>query len=368
MVDIDTAVEGVPSLASVPAKSCTIVIVPRERFGMAVRSLESVVEHNTTGTPVIYIDSASPPPIAHSLKELCKKHGYEYYRFDAPMSPNQARNLGWRQAETQFVAFLDNDVIVSAGWLDRLIVCAQETRAAVVAPLTCQKEPIHTEIHQAGGEFAEDHRAFFSLPIRNRRITDIHVMQGKPVLGSKLARGETQCCEFHCALVKVSTLENAGGLDEALLATKEHIDFCMGVWASGETVMFEPRSIVTYLFPSRASPLERSDWSYFALRWSPRWQSESLVHFQKKWELYDDPYFERRKGMLKWRLREAIAKPLVSKIPGVARSYRVRLVLAGLVTEILALWSEWLALRHRSSLRNAVIARPSVTAQPHQHT
>jgi GT2 family glycosyltransferase len=359
MFDLHSAARDLTALSLDAAKSCTIVIVPRERFGVAVRSLESVAEHNPTGVPVIYIDAASPSHVARSLKKLCEKFGYQYCRYEEPLSPNEARNLGWRKAHTPFVAFIDNDIIVSRDWLSHLIACAQETGAAVVAPLTCQKEPIHSEIHQAGGEFAQDHRAFFSLPIEERRITDVHVKQGEPVRDTQLVQGETQCCEFHCALVRVSTLEKAGGLDEALLATKEHIDFCMGVWASGERVMFEPQSVVTYLFPSRSSPLERSDWSYFTLRWSPRWQSESLEHFQKKWGLYNDPYFEKRQGMLKWRLREAIAKPVVNKIPGISRSYSAKQAAATAVTEALVLWSKWLALRHRSSSGNAANVQPN---------
>ena len=81
--------------------------------------------------------------------------------------------------------------------------------------------------------------------------------------------------------------------------------------------------------------------------------------FQKKWGLYNDPYFEKRQGMLKWRLREAIAKPVVNKIPGISRSYRAKQAAATIVTEALILWSKWLALRHRSSSGNAANAQPN---------
>jgi len=331
-----------------PGAICTLVIVPRERFGVALRSLKSVIEHNSGAAPVIYVDSGSPAHIAQELKTLCEAQGYQYQRHDELLSPNRARNLGWRQALTPYVAFLDNDVIVSPGWLEQLVSCSEETGADVVAPLTCQREPVHSEIHQAGGEFAVDHREFFALPPTERRITDVHLLQGKQVSEVELTRGEAQCCEFHCALARVSTLEKIGGLDEALLATKEHIDFCMQVWSSGGTVMFEPRSIVTYLFPNRLSPLERTDWRYFVLRWSPRWQRESLKHFQAKWDLHRDPYFERRKQMLKWRLSEAIAKPLASRIPAIDRSHTLKQAAIQSFTAVLVLWSEWLAWLNRT--------------------
>ena len=61
-------------------------------------------------------------------------------------------------AETEYVVFVDNDVLYTEGWLDRLVACADETGAEVVAPLTCQGLPAHTEIHHAGGDYARRRR------------------------------------------------------------------------------------------------------------------------------------------------------------------------------------------------------------------
>lgn len=324
----------------------TIIVTPRERFGVAVESLQSVVDHTSTPYRLIYIDAGSPLGIAAELERLCAAHGFSYIRTADYLSPNAARNLGQRRATTRHVVFLDNDVIVSDGWLDALVRCAEETGAEVVAPLTCQKEPLHTEIHQAGGEFAVDHRAFLAAAPEDRRITDIHVLQGHKLGEVELRRSETQCCEFHCALVRRDVFERYGDLDEKLLATKEHIDFCMTVWAGGGRVMLEPSSIVTYLFPGRERPLTRADWAYFALRWSPAWQRRSLAHFREKWSLHSDPYFEKRQAMLSWRLREGIAKPILARVPLVSKSHRLRTVGANMLVAALNSWSDRLVEKH----------------------
>ncbi len=324
----------------------TIIVTPRERFGVAVESLQSVIDHTARPYRLVYIDGAGPDHIGEDLRRLCEAQGFGYIRTEHYLSPNRARNMGVAQADTRYVVFIDNDVIVSPGWLDALVLCAEDTGAEVVAPLTCQKEPLHTEIHQAGGEFADDHRAFLAAPPSDRRITDIHVYQGKKIGDVSLARSETQCCEFHCALVRRDVFDRFGMLDEALLATKEHIDFCMTVWNGGGRVMLEPASVVTYLFPGRTRPLTRADWEYFALRWSPDWQARSLRHFRDKWSLHDDPYFDRRQAMLSWRLSEGIAKPILSRFPLLGRSTRVRTACVKLLTAVLHNWSDRLARRH----------------------
>lgn len=325
----------------------TVIVTPRERFGVAIESLESIVAHTRGSFELIYIDAGSPDDVSARISEICGRNGFRHMRDTRFLSPNQARNIGWKAATTPYVLFVDNDVVASEGWLDALVACADETGAEVVAPLTCQKLPLHSEIHQAGGRFTDDLATFFDLPPAERRIAEEHVLQGRKVADVVLTRGETQCCEFHCALVRRDTLTRLGGLDEKLLATKEHIDFCMTVWRSGGKVVFEPTSIVTYLFPDRSRPIERRDWAFFTLRWSPVWQKRSLDHFKQKWQLTHDPYFQQRENVLSWRHHAGIAKPAVRKLPLVGAVPLLTRVCASLMVVGLGLWSRVLAATHR---------------------
>lgn len=329
------------------AARATIVITPRERFGVAVESLTSLAEHTPSGASVIYIDGASPRSVAADLDRIARDYGFTYKRFDHFLSPNEARNIGQRLAETDYVVFIDNDVIVSPGWLDALVACADETGADVVAPLTCQKLPLHTEIHQAGGQVTEDLDVFFKQPHEDRRITDIHLHQGKRVVDTELKREPTQCSEFHCALVRKDAFARFGELDERLLATKEHLDFCLTVWRDGGLVVFEPTAVVTYLFPSKARPIQLRDWPYFALRWSPQWQRSSLDIFQHKWSLSADPYFDSRKAtMMDWRTLEGLIKPALRRAPLIGNSPLWHRVGIRIVHPFVRAWAAVLVARH----------------------
>lgn len=127
--------------------------------------------------------------------------------------------------------------------------------------------------------------------------------------------------EFHCALVRRSMFEKVGGLDEKMLSTKEHIDFCMTVREAGGSVWFEPASIITYVFPCRARPMSPEDWPFFALRWSNSYGTRSLDHFVRKWGLRTDPgYVRSKQGIYATRRLQGMLIPMMRRVPVLKRN------------------------------------------------
>jgi GT2 family glycosyltransferase len=305
----------------------TVVVTARDRFSLAVRSLENLVAVTRHPYKLIYIDAGSPPSVAKNLKQICEKNAFEYVRFDHFLSPCQSRNRGHHMSNTKYVAYIENDVMASEGWLEALIKCGEETGAEVVQPLICQGLPLHTEIHQAGGNFTEDMDAFFNGPSQSRRLTDKHLNhQGKRVDEVELERTETQVCEVHCILVKRDTFERFGDFDENMPCSKDHIDFSITIWANGGRIMMEPSSVVTFCHPDRHNPVEVMDRPIFILRWSPNWQRKSLNHFRKKWGLESDPYFEKYQKLTKWRYHDGVVRPMIRKLPMIGHSYKVQAI------------------------------------------
>ena len=311
----------------------TVIVTQRERFGMTEESLESLFAH-TPRADVIYVDGNSPPRIRDLLAREAKARGFTLIREDRFLTPNQARNLGVAATETEYVAFVDNDVLYTEGWLDRLVECADETGAEVVAPLTCQGLPAHTEIHHAGGDYAEggDMAGFFEGDPELGRAFD-EVMHGHAEKVSawegRLQRQETGMCEFHCVLARRDVFDRIGPLDEKMLSTKEHIDFSMSVKKAGGRVVFEPASVVTYVFPCRARPLNPEDWPFFALRWSDSYGRRSLEHFIAKWNLKTKPdYVRSKQGIYAMRRLQGILIPMMRRMPVIGRNDRLAKALA----------------------------------------
>ncbi len=287
----------------------TLVVTPRERFSCAQRSLEQIYAQTHMAFKLVYVDGNSPPPLRQYLATQAQARGFKLLRTPYYLSPNQARNLGLKHVDTPYVVFIDNDVIVSPGWLPALVQCAEDTGATVVGPLMCQNEPLHSTIHFAGGE------SHIVVDVKgHRHLREKMYRQGQKVAAvyDSLHRQPTELAEFHCVLVRKDIFEQIGPLDEAMLNTKEHLDFCMSVAQAGEHIYFEPASIVTYV---PGPPLAWRDVGYYMLRWSDAWTTASLRHLQTKWQLAEDGYFRHKYQGLGWRRRETLIQPLTQRLP-----------------------------------------------------
>ncbi len=264
-----------------PKPRVTIVISPREHFSFARASLESIYQHTSIPFQLIYVDGRSPKPLKKYLEAQARQRGFLLIRSEHYLSPNQARNLALREVDTEYVAFVDNDVIVSPGWLETLLGCAEETGAWTVGPLYCIGKPEDQIIHMAGGEAHVEEvngRREFRETARFRDET-------LPNVRAQLRREPVELMEFHCLLVRADVFERIGPLDEELFTTRDNIDFCLLVRQAGGTVYFEPAARVTQLFPP---PFRWSDLRYYLLRWSKEWTSAGVRHFDQKWNLADE--------------------------------------------------------------------------------
>ncbi|MGG6266420.1 glycosyltransferase family 2 protein [Leptolyngbya sp. AN03gr2] len=286
----------------------TIVVVPRERFSYTRESLESVYQYTTVPFKLVYVDGNSPPDIQTYLQGQSQEKGFQIIRTDYYLYPNRARNLGLSLVDTPYVVFLDNDVVVSPGWLEALIHCAKETDATIVGPLVCHEEPVHEVVHCAGGE------VHINVDIKGRRrLREKMYKQGHRVekVRPKMHRTQTELCEFHCMLAQTDIFQRVGLLDETLLNSKEHLDFCMTVIQAGGTIYYEPDCILTYV-PSTA--LRLSDLHFYMLRWSDAWEQASLSRLREKWDLAEDGYFQHKYKIMGWRRKNTILRPLARRL------------------------------------------------------
>ena len=260
----------------------TVIVVPRERFSLAERSLRSIYDATRRPFRLVYVDGASPRHVRRRIEAASREHGFTLLRTEYPLSPNEARNLGVRAASaTQHIVFVDNDVLVSPGWLESLVRCADETGAWIVGPLYLIGSPGKSRVHMAGGEARiverDGRRVFHERHLfANRPLADVR---------PQLERGPCELVEFHALLIRHEVLDRIGPLDEKLLSLNEHVDVCMRVREAGGEVYFEPESVVTYVPPP---PWGRGDRSYYLLRWSDAWARATQRRFAEQWDLPAD--------------------------------------------------------------------------------
>jgi GT2 family glycosyltransferase len=261
----------------------TVAVVPRERFSFTERSLESVLLHTPQSVEIVYVDGNSPSMVRKYLERQAARPHFQLIRTDDYLTPNVARNLAAARVRTKYVAFIDNDALVSPGWLEALVDCAESTGAWVVGPVYCETEPIATRVHMAGGT------AQITVENGRRVFHESHRFYGQPLaaIAPDLRREPVEMIEFHAALVRMDVFDRLGPLDEQLMSAAEHADLCLLARAAGGEVYLEPKSVVTYVPPP---PFEPWDLPYFQLRWSDAWNRASIERFREKWQLAaDDP-------------------------------------------------------------------------------
>lgn len=94
----------------------TVVVPTRDRPAMLDRCLASLFASLDSGDELIVVDSASTGP---GTREVAARYGARYLRSEL-RGASRARNMGWRAAAHDVVAFIDDDVTVSPAWADEL--------------------------------------------------------------------------------------------------------------------------------------------------------------------------------------------------------------------------------------------------------
>jgi hypothetical protein len=322
----DTALRPAPA---------TVVVVPREGFLIAPRTLARLLAVTAPPFELVYVD-CSPRRIGSRLEELVRTHrGAVLLRADRFLRPTTARNLGFARVATPYTVFLDNDVLVSPGWLDALVRCAEETGAAFVSPVIGIGDRDPRVVHFAGGE----NRVEVVDGARRLRESYEHVGAAVSEAVSGLARRPTELAEFHAVLVRTDLLRALGGLDEACPAAFEHNDLCLALSERGGRGWLEPGAVVDYVIDR---PAALANAPYHAVRWSRRWLDASLEGFCAKWRLDPaDPALALDLRSLHERRRRPF-QPLRGLVDRLARGRGLGAVdrLADAVTDGLARWSD----------------------------
>ena len=328
------------TLGTPPSPAITLIVAPRERFSYIQPSLESIYKHTRLPFELIYVDIDSPRYLRHYLAQSAAERNFTLVRTNRFLSPNQVRNLGLSYATTDYVLFIDNDIHVSPGWLKKLWQCAQETDATVVAPLMCIGKPLHERILMAGGEIKffvetdgqrEYRRLYKKCHLVNRSAT---------LMKRQMHQRPCDYAELSCMLVKRNIFDQIGPLDENLLTSCEHLDFCLSVAQTGGKIYCEPASVVTYV---PEAPCRWSELLYFMLRWSDAWEADSLIYFQKKWALDIDREFMLRFRHLGHQRHQIWLLPLLRRLTLGRRIRR----LEKLAISLERWFNEYLTKRHK---------------------
>ena len=238
-----------------------IIVVPRDRFSMYPKCLETLIARTPPPFRVIAVVGGADATTTRELRRLEARHPALRVLFaDHLVLQGEARSLGLREARERRCVIMENDTLVHAGWLPPLLRCMRDEGAAVVTPLLWW----YRGLHAAGGRLEE--RRGDGPPELEHHIEY-----------SDIRRRRVDYPENHLLLIDRDKLPGHDLFDEV-----EPFDVDLGLLlrARGLFACLEPASMATYSAPP---PIEVRDLPPFRLRWDWGAWEEGNRRFESKW-------------------------------------------------------------------------------------
>jgi mycofactocin glycosyltransferase len=209
-----------PRPAGGPSHRDVTVVIPVRNNASGVRRLVAALR----GLRVIVVDDGSATPVQTS--DFAGAHcDVEVFRHPVSRGPAAARNTGLAACSTDYVAFLDSDVVPRRGWLEALLGHFCDPAVALVAPRIVGLP--HTENMVARYEAVRS-----SLDLGQREAP---VMPYGPVSYVPSAAMICRC----------SALKDMGGFDETM-RSGEDVDLCWRFIEAGARLRYEPIALVAH--------------------------------------------------------------------------------------------------------------------------
>lgn len=192
--------------------------------------LAAVLRHTAQPYTLILVDDGSQAPTRDHLVAFAAEHGATLTRNETASGYTLAANQGMRLSSAPYVVLLNSDTVVSEGWLDRLVVCAEsDPKIGIVGPLSNTASWQSIPELMVDGDWSDN-----PLP-QGMGIDDMaHIVA--------LTSGQTYprlgFLNGFCLLIKRTVIDRVGLFDEETFAKGygEENDYCLRTTGAGFTL------------------------------------------------------------------------------------------------------------------------------------
>ena len=213
------------------AKPVVSILIPffncRE---MTKACLQSLVCHtNQISYEIILVDDASDDPLDLSWTTLPSpiRMIRNQFRKNFSTNNNQAAAL----ARGEFLCLLNNDTLVTSGWLKPMVdVLRRNPDIAVLG--NKHLFPGTEKLHHSGMAFDDNGLPWHLHPHTNPSLPAVNYQR------------DMQIVTFACVLIPAPVYRELGGLDESFNNGFEDCDFCLRARSSGFRVTYTPASTI----------------------------------------------------------------------------------------------------------------------------
>ncbi|MGC8777295.1 MAG: glycosyltransferase, partial [Candidatus Caldatribacteriaceae bacterium] len=245
----------------------SLVILTRNNLEYTKMCLESIRKYTPEPHEIIVVDNGSTDGTVEYVKAQPDvrliENGYN-------LGFALGNNRGLREARGEYIVFLNNDVVVTEGWLTRLLACAREdAKVGAVGPRSNYVAGLQLVPQVPYGEDMEAMQRF----ARNWSLENAGKWETVPrVIG-------------FCMLVKREVIEKIGGFDPLFgTGNFEDDDFCLRLQLAGFTIKIA-HDVFVHHFGSKTFQSEGIDYRTLM---QANWEL-----FKRKWGLPQDARMER---------------------------------------------------------------------------
>lgn len=248
--------QGMQSYGSVFAGT-SIVIPAFNQVAMTKRCIESIVQHTHTPYEIIIVDNASTDHTQSYLKSLCGT--VRYRTLDTNRGFAGAINVGMMMAKGQTIALLNNDTVVTAGWLDNLLTCLRsDSEIGMVGPVT----------NSISGPQQINDVPYRSMEEMQRYARDNNVSNPSRWHQTELLIG-------FCLLFDRSVFERIGYFDEGFeIGNFEDNDYCLRVRLLGKKLVYAEDAFIHHFgsvsmkkLGSELTPVNNRNEQFYQNKW-----------------------------------------------------------------------------------------------------
>jgi GT2 family glycosyltransferase/glycosyltransferase involved in cell wall biosynthesis len=257
-----------PAITAEDKPGCSIIIPVFNNLELTRNCLASIYQHTEPGSlEIIVVDNGSTDGTGPFLREQGDRGRVSPIFNAANLGFARASNQGARAAAGEFLVFLNNDTLVTPGWLAELTnSAAQEDRiAAVGAKLLFPDD----SVQHAGVAVNSDVKVFHIYK---------HFHRDHPAVNKFR---EFQALTAACLLVRREAFFEAGLFDEGFVNGFEDVDLCFKLRNLGWKIFYNYRSVVYHLeskTPGRHAR-EQENAARLAARWHDRIRPDEELHY-----------------------------------------------------------------------------------------
>lgn len=238
---------------------CSIIIPVFNNLDLTRACLESIRENTAAGSyELIVVDNGSTDGTRDFLKTKNSERFLRPLFNEANLGFARASNQGAQAAQSDCLVFLNNDTLVTPGWLSEL--AARAAKDAGIAAVGAKLLYPDDTVQHAGVAISPEKKVFHIYKYFHR---------DHPAVNKERA---FQALTAACLLVKRDVFFEVGRFDEQFVNGFEDVDLCLKMGSKGLRLIYNPRSVVCHLesrTPGRHAR-EGDNAKLLAVRWLHR--------------------------------------------------------------------------------------------------